>query len=138
MEQKLMITSLPQAFKMVKEMNLSTEWDSDYREAGRRALQEIFEGHMRDRIDRHLEEIARRGEADRRNGAFPRHLLTKLGDNRKEVLSIWRWFERRRSVMVGHWRTIWFSTAYSVSWSTMVWLIPRREAHVGEGGSKNG
>ena len=41
MEQKLMITSLPQAFKMIKEMNLSAEWDSDYREAGRRALQRV-------------------------------------------------------------------------------------------------
>jgi putative transposase len=80
MEQKLMITSLPQAFKMVKEMNLSTELDSDYREAGRRALQGILEGQMRHRIDRHLEEIARRGEADRRNGVFSRHLLTELGD----------------------------------------------------------
>lgn len=80
MEQKLMITSLPQAFKMVKEMNLSAEWDSDYREAGRRALQEILQGQMRGRIDRHLEEMARRGEADRRNGTFSRHLLTELGD----------------------------------------------------------
>ena len=80
MEQKVMITSLPQAFRMVKEMNVSTEWDSDYREAGRRALQEILEGQMRGRIDRHLEEMARRGEADRRNGSFSRHLLTELGD----------------------------------------------------------
>jgi putative transposase len=80
MEQKLMITSLPQAFKMIKEMNLSEEWDSDYREAGRRALQEILQGQMRHRIDRHLEEMARRGEADRRNGSFSRHLLTELGD----------------------------------------------------------
>ena len=80
MEQKFMISSLPQAFKMIKEMNLSTEWDSDYREAGRRALGEILEGQMRGRIDRHLEEMARRGEADRRNGSFSRHLLTELGD----------------------------------------------------------
>jgi hypothetical protein len=36
MEQKLMITSLPQAFQMIKEMNVSGEWYSDYREAGRR------------------------------------------------------------------------------------------------------
>jgi putative transposase len=80
MEQKLMITSLPQAFEMIKEMNLSAEWDSDYREAGRRALREILEGQMRGRIDRHLEEMARCGEADRRNGSFSRHLLTELGD----------------------------------------------------------
>jgi putative transposase len=80
MEQKLMITSLLQAFKMIKEMNLSTKWESDYRQAGRRTLQAIFEGQMRDRIDRHLEEIARRGEANRRNGTFSWHLLTSLGD----------------------------------------------------------
>ena len=80
MKKKLVITSLPQAFKMIKEMNVSTEWDSDYREAGRRALREILEGQMRGRIDRHLEEMARCGEADRRNGSFSRHLLTELGD----------------------------------------------------------
>jgi hypothetical protein len=35
---------------------------------------------MRARIDRHLKEIPRRGEADRRNSSFSRHLLTELGD----------------------------------------------------------
>jgi len=81
MKKKLMITSLPQAFEMVKQMNLSAgEWESDYRVAGRRALQGILEGQMRYRIDRYLEEMARRGEADRRNGSFSRHLLTELGD----------------------------------------------------------
>jgi transposase-like protein len=35
---------------------------------------------MQDRIDRHLEEMDKRGEADRRNGSFSRHLLTELGD----------------------------------------------------------
>jgi hypothetical protein len=44
MEQKLMITSLPQAFKMVKEMNLSTELDSDYREVGRRPCRRFWRG----------------------------------------------------------------------------------------------
>ena len=44
MEQKLMITSLAQVFKMVKEMNLLSECDSDYREFGRGALQRILEG----------------------------------------------------------------------------------------------
>jgi putative transposase len=81
MKKKLLITSLPQAFEMVKQMNLSGgEWEADYRVAGRRALQWILEGQMRDRIDHHLEEMARRGEADRRNGSFSRHLLTELGD----------------------------------------------------------
>ena len=31
------------------------------------------------RVDRHLEEMARRGTADRRNGAYSRWLLTELG-----------------------------------------------------------
>jgi putative transposase len=35
---------------------------------------------MRDRIDRHLEEMGRREVLDRRNGSFSRHLVTELGD----------------------------------------------------------
>ena len=35
---------------------------------------------MKDRINRHLEEMGKQGESDRRNGSFPRHLLTELGD----------------------------------------------------------
>lgn len=80
MEQRLVIRSLPQAFEMVKEMGLCDEWESDHRVYGRRAIVDIFEQRMRDRIDRHLEDMARRGEADRRNGSFSRHLLTELGD----------------------------------------------------------
>jgi len=57
-------------------------WDSDYRLAGRRALREVIEQQMDDHISRYLEEMGRRGGArvDRRNGSFPRHLLTELGD----------------------------------------------------------
>lgn len=80
MKQGLVIRSLPQAFQMVKEMGLSERWDTDYREAGRGALRGILESQMRDRIDRHLEEMGRSGESDRRNGSFSRHLLTELGD----------------------------------------------------------
>lgn len=85
MKQKLMIRSLPQAFEMVKEMGLSGEWESDYREAGRRVLVEVLEGQMRDRISRYLEEVARGDGVDRRNGSFSRHLLTELGDIELEV-----------------------------------------------------
>ena len=36
MKKKLVITSLPQAFEMIKQMNLSGgEWEADYRVAGR-------------------------------------------------------------------------------------------------------
>jgi len=104
MEKKLVITSLPQAFEMVKQMNFSgDEWESDYRVAGRQALRGILEGQMRGRIDRHLEEMARRGEADRRNGSFSRHLLTELGDielhvarsRRTSALGVVRAYARR-------------------------------------------
>ena len=80
MKQELIIRSLPQAFEFVKQMGLSDDWDSDYRVSGRRVLGEILEGQMRDRIDRHLEEMGRREVSDRRNGSFSRHLLTELGD----------------------------------------------------------
>jgi transposase-like protein len=80
MKQRVVIRSLPQALEMVEEMGFSQKWESDYRVRGRQALQEIFEIQMGDRISRHLEEMARCGVSDRRNGVFSRHLLTELGD----------------------------------------------------------
>lgn len=85
MAQRPVIWSLPQAHAVIKEMGLSPEWESDYREAARDALVGMFEGRMRTRIDQHLEEMARAGEADRRNGTYSRHLLTELGDIELEV-----------------------------------------------------
>jgi transposase-like protein len=75
-----MISSLPQAFEVIKEMDLSTEWDTDYRHAARGALVDILEERMRNRVDLHLEEMAAVAEYDRRNGSYSRHLLTELGD----------------------------------------------------------
>ena len=80
MARRLMIRSLPQAYEVIKEMELSAEEDLDYRQAGREAVVKMLEERMRDRIDMHLKEIASRGGSDRRNGAFSRHLLTELGD----------------------------------------------------------
>jgi len=75
---------------MIKQMNLSgDERKSDYRVAGRRALQGILEVQMRDRIDCHLEEIVHRGKADGRNGNFSQHLLTELGDIELHVARIY-------------------------------------------------
>jgi len=74
------IRSLPQAFRIIKEMNLFGDADSDYRSSARESLQAILEVKMKDRIDRHLDGIAWRDEEDRRNGYFSRHLLTELGD----------------------------------------------------------
>lgn len=80
MARRTVIKSLPQAYEVIKEMGLSTEEDSDYRQAGREAVVGVLEERMKDRIDLHLAEIASRGESDRRNGSFSRHLLTELGD----------------------------------------------------------
>ncbi len=77
----VVINSLPQAYEVIKEMNLDTDQDdADYRTAGRRALETILEGRMQERISWYLTEMARLGASDRRNGYFSRHLITELGD----------------------------------------------------------
>jgi len=81
MRHKVVITSLPQAYEVIKEMNLDhNQNDSDYRCAGRQSLENILEERMQDRISYYLEEMARLGASDRRNGYFSRHLVTELGD----------------------------------------------------------
>ncbi|MDX1426126.1 MAG: IS256 family transposase [Kiloniellales bacterium] len=75
------ITSLPQAFRMMKEMEATgIEWSEDYRHAGALALKEVLEGRMAVAVDRHLDEMARLDRADRRNGSYHRWLLTELGE----------------------------------------------------------
>jgi transposase-like protein len=74
------IKSLPRAFEVMKGMAADgVEWGESYRSAGRQALKDIIEGRMRAAVEEHLEAMARRGEADRRNGTFRRTLLTELG-----------------------------------------------------------
>ncbi|MDD5039124.1 MAG: IS256 family transposase, partial [Dehalococcoidales bacterium] len=79
------IRSLPQAYRIIKEMRLYGDEESDYRSSARESLSRILEDRMRDRIDRHLEGMSFRDESDRRNGYFSRHLLTELGDIEVEV-----------------------------------------------------
>lgn len=74
------IRSLPQAYRIIKEMELIPDGESEYRSTARESLRRILEDRMHDRIDRHLEGMALRDEEDRRNGFFSRHLLTELGD----------------------------------------------------------
>ncbi len=81
MPQTATIKSLPRAFQMMKAMQAQgIEWGEDYRRAGAEALKGILAGRMAAAIDHHLDEMAARGEADRRNGSYHRHLLTELGD----------------------------------------------------------
>ena len=74
------IWSLPQAYRIIKEMNLYSDGETEYRSTARDSLRRILEDRMHDRIDCHLEGMALRDEEDRRNGYFSRHLLTELGD----------------------------------------------------------
>ncbi len=75
------IESLPRAFEMMKAMQAQgIEWGEDYRHAAGAALKDVLEGRMAAGIDRHLAEMAARGAADRRNGAYRRWLMCELGE----------------------------------------------------------
>lgn len=81
MPQGATIESIPQAFRMLKQMRAQEiEWGEDYRRAGAEALKGVLERGMAARVDRHLEEMAARGCADRRNGSYGRWLMTELGE----------------------------------------------------------
>ncbi len=73
------ITRIHQAFKEIKHMQCDT-WEGDYRPAARDALKDILEHRMDNAVDAHLEQKRAEGFPDRRNGSYPRHLLTELGD----------------------------------------------------------
>jgi putative transposase len=81
MPQAVTIGSLPRAFELVKGMQAQgLEWGEGYRPLGRQAIGDVLRGQMDQAIDEHLERMAALDEADRRNGSYPRHLLTELGD----------------------------------------------------------
>jgi len=73
------ITKIHQAFKEIKYMQCDT-WEGDYRPSARDALKDLLEHRMHNAIDAHLEQKRAQGFPDRRNGSYPRHLLTELGD----------------------------------------------------------
>lgn len=69
------------AFEMVKAMQAEgLEWGEGYRPLGCQALAEVIEDQMAMAVDRYLDQIAADGVPDRRNGHYPRNLLTTLGD----------------------------------------------------------
>ena len=81
MQQSAAIRSLKQASRVIKQMeHQSPEWMPDLRDLGRKALRRVLQQHMQRQVRRYLAEAARHGVADRRNGSYPRHLLTALGD----------------------------------------------------------
>ena len=73
------ITNIHQAFREIKHF-VCDQWEGDYRGAARQALKEILETRMHNTLDAYLSQVRDRGLVDRRNGSYPRHLLTELGD----------------------------------------------------------
>jgi len=81
MPQAVTIRSLPRAFDLVKGMQAQgLEWGEGYRDLGRDAIGAILRSQMDRAVDEHLDRMASLDQADRRNGSYPRHLLTELGD----------------------------------------------------------
>jgi putative transposase len=85
-QQVAAIRSVSKAYKVIKEISSQgVPWGEEYRFYSRIALKQFLEGRMKANLDSYLEEMAVRGEDDRRNGRYSRHLLTELGDVELEV-----------------------------------------------------
>jgi len=81
MEPLATVRNLHQATRIIKSMELrGWEWGSELREDCLQAVARVLEEKMRTDVDSYLEEIAERGEYDRRNGVYSRQLLTELGN----------------------------------------------------------
>lgn len=82
MEKQVVIKNLPEALKMVKEMNLTSddEWGGECREAARSAVAKVLKDRMEEKVAFHLASAYRDQVPDRRNGSYVRHVLTELGD----------------------------------------------------------
>jgi putative transposase len=80
-KQQLTVKNLPQAMKMVKEMNVASpeEWSDEYRQVGRDAIGNFLRDRMKDSIADYLSCLPE-GVSDRRNGSYLRHVLTEIGD----------------------------------------------------------
>ena len=75
------IESLPMAFEVVKAMQADgLEWGEGYRPLGRQALTEVIQGQMAEAVDHWLDSLDGLAMRDRRNGCYPRRLLSELGD----------------------------------------------------------
>ncbi len=81
MEKLAVVRTLPEALKVIKEMNLVSkdEWTGDYRDAARKTVAAVLKDQMEERLARHLSWVFQKGIPDRRNGSYVRHVLTELG-----------------------------------------------------------
>lgn len=61
-------------------MNFHPEGWDEVQDRSRQVIRRVLERRMRQRVRGYLEEELSRGEQDRRNGYYRRHLLTSMGD----------------------------------------------------------
>lgn len=82
MEKQAVVKTLPEALKVIKEMNLTSqdEWTGDYRDTARETIGKVLKEQMEQQVAGHLSWAYRQGIPDRRNGSYLRHLLTELGN----------------------------------------------------------
>lgn len=74
------VRSLKQAVRLIKRMDYQGEGWTDVHESGRNGIKKALEDMMAQSVHRHLEELSRTCEPDRRNGFYSRHILTSIGD----------------------------------------------------------
>lgn len=81
MERQAVIKTLPEALRVIKEMNLTSadEWAGEYRDAARDTVGKVLKDQMEERVAGHLSWAYNKGIPDRRNGSYIRHVLTELG-----------------------------------------------------------
>jgi len=81
MERQVVIKTLPEALKVIKEMDLGSAdgWAGDYRDAARETVAKTLKDQMEERVAGHLSWAFNRGIPDRRNGSYVRRVLTELG-----------------------------------------------------------
>lgn len=81
MEKQAVIRTLPDALKVIKDMNLGSadEWSGDYRDTARDTIGRVLKDQMEERIAGHLSWAYNKGIPDRRNGSYIRRVLTELG-----------------------------------------------------------
>ncbi len=78
------IQSINQAFQEIKNFEVDS-WEGDFRTSAQRAMKDLIEAELHNRVDSYLQDLQSQELADRRNGYYVRHLLTELGDLELQV-----------------------------------------------------
>lgn len=80
MHRSAQVDSLQEVQLYINRLNREERWGPDIEKISREATKKVLEELMACSIDRRLHELEERGMVDRRNGYYPRHILTGIGD----------------------------------------------------------